>query len=133
ALAVEDVDGDEDHAELHAGEEEIDHLDRVRQVDAEPIAFGAATGEERVCDAVAAHFELAEGVRPPLPLERRGIGTPLQGEIEKLEKIHTGASISTPECVREHRGLSVRTLPWPHEKNPALRPDAPLRNSSRRR
>ena len=38
AVAIEDVDGDEDDAELDAGEIEVDHLDAVGEVDAEAVA-----------------------------------------------------------------------------------------------
>ena len=43
ALAIQNIDGDEDHAQLHAGEIEVDHLQAVGQIDAQPVAgFQAA-------------------------------------------------------------------------------------------
>src|SRR5438105_7930012 len=39
AIAIENVDRNEDHAELHAGEIEVDQLDAIGEIDAEAIAF----------------------------------------------------------------------------------------------
>ena len=61
AIAVEDVDGDEDDAELDAGEVEIDHLDAVGEVDAEAVAGLEAAAGEQVREPIAARVDFAEG------------------------------------------------------------------------
>ena len=70
ALAIEDVDRHEDHAELHAGQEDVDQLDAVRQIDAQPVALGESARAQRVRHAIAAPLDLAEGERLPSPLQR---------------------------------------------------------------
>ena len=70
AVAIEDVDRDEDHAELDAGEIDVDQLDAVAEVDAEPVALGESAGAQRVRDAVAAAFDVAEGELGAFPFER---------------------------------------------------------------
>ena len=62
AVAVEDVDGDEDHAGLHAGEIDVDHLDGVREVDAEAVAGAEALVQKEAGEPVTARVEVAEGV-----------------------------------------------------------------------
>ena len=61
APAIENIDGDEKDAELHAGQKEIDQLDPILQVNAEAIAFAKAALPQRVRHPVAAFFNLAEG------------------------------------------------------------------------
>ena len=62
AIAIQNVDGDEDHAQLDAGEIEIDKLDAVRQVNAQAIAFGQAACGERARHAIAARVDFTESV-----------------------------------------------------------------------
>ena len=61
AVAIEDIDRHEDHAELHAGEIEIDHLDAVGQIDAQPVAWPEAAPAKRLRQAAAALVDFAEG------------------------------------------------------------------------
>ena len=56
-VTVEDVDRHEDDAELHAGEVEVDRLDAVREVDAEPVAGGQSARRQYLGHAVAARVE----------------------------------------------------------------------------
>src|ERR1051326_2544898 len=88
ALAIEDVDRDEDDAELDAGEEEIDQLDTIREVDAEAIAFRVSARSHRVRDAIAARFDVAERVGRSLPLQRGLVAARDQGEVEEVEEVH---------------------------------------------
>src|SRR5206468_8319164 len=88
-LAIEDVDRHEDHAELHAGEEKVDELDAVGEMDAEAVALRVAALLQRVRDAIAPRLELAERIRMPLPLQ---CGRPCardEREVEEVKEVHT--------------------------------------------
>ncbi len=61
AVAVENVHGDEDDAEFHTGQVEIDHLYAVGEVDAEAVALYETAPAEIVRGTVAARVDLAEG------------------------------------------------------------------------
>src|SRR5207344_2711765 len=93
AIAVENVDRDEDHAQLDAGQVEIDHLHAVGQVAAEPVAGLQAVSQEQVRQAIAAHVEFAEGERGAREFQRLGVAAAEQGEIEEMGEIHAGSSL----------------------------------------
>jgi len=76
SLPVEDVDGHEDDAEFHAGQEDIDHLDGVRQVDAQPVPGLQAPLAEQRGHVVATAVDLGEGVRAPAEFQGHGIAPP---------------------------------------------------------
>src|ERR1035438_5269193 len=92
AIAVEDVDGDEDDAELDAGEVEIDHLHAIGEVDAEAVAGGESAVREEVGEAIAARVDFAEGVfgRSEFgpEFERHGIAAADEGEVEEMGEVH---------------------------------------------
>jgi hypothetical protein len=77
AVAIEDVDGDEDDAELDAGEVEVDHLDAVGELDGEAVAGVEAAGGEVVCGAVAASVDFTKGVGTALEFEGGGVAAGL--------------------------------------------------------
>ena len=71
ALAIQNVDRDENHAQLHGGQIEVDHLDAVGQVNAKAVAGLEAASGEQLRQAIAARVHVAEGVRDALKFERR--------------------------------------------------------------
>ena len=52
AVAIEDVDGYEDHAQLYAGEINVDHLRAVDEVDAKPVACAETSLGEQAGEPV---------------------------------------------------------------------------------
>ncbi len=82
AVAIEDVDGDEDDAELDAGEVEVDHLDRVGEVDAKAVAGVEAALGEQLGEAITAGVDVAEGIGGALIFERGGVAAAEEGEVE---------------------------------------------------
>ena len=62
ALTIQDVDRDDDDAELQAREPEIDDLDPVGEQQRESVARLEPSRDERVRDGVAAAVEIAERV-----------------------------------------------------------------------
>ena len=88
ALAVKNVDRHEDDAELHAGEEEVDEVERVGEVHAQPVAAHEAARRQRMRHAIAARVDFAEGVDGALPFEC-GLRSPVEeGNSEAVAKIH---------------------------------------------
>ena len=82
ALAIEDVDGNEDQAQLDAGEIQVDHLEAIGEVNAQAIArFKLAPGQQ-LSQAIAAGVDIAEGVGGSLEFKRGLAAAPLEGEIE---------------------------------------------------
>jgi len=73
AIAIENVDGNEHDAELHAGEIEIDQLDAIRQIRADAISFAQTARAQRPRHPVAARFDLAKCERPTFEFERRDV------------------------------------------------------------
>ena len=88
-VAIENVDRNEDHPELDAGEEEIDQLDAVGKMDAEPVAFLKTSRAQRVGDAVTAALDFAEREFFSFPFERHLVAPAGERQIEELEQIHT--------------------------------------------
>ena len=70
ALAIQDVDGNENHAQLDAGEIQIDHLQAVREVDAKPVAGFETAMSQKMGQPVTAIVDFAEGVASALKFER---------------------------------------------------------------
>ena len=74
-LAIENIDRHKNHAGLHAGEIDIDHLHAIRQINAEPIARGQPriyrTDRETLQFIAAARRVrlLLEGDEDPRPFE----------------------------------------------------------------
>ena len=64
ALAVQHVDRNEDHAQAHAGEKQVEELDAVREVHAEPISAREPRAGERVRHAIGSRVDLAKRERP---------------------------------------------------------------------
>jgi hypothetical protein len=70
AFAVKNIDGNEDHAELDAGEIQIDHFDTIRQVNTQAVAgFQTAMGEE-LRQTITTAVDVAEGKGNTLEFER---------------------------------------------------------------
>ena len=63
AFLVEHVDRDDDHAELHARDPEVDDLDSVDQAESETVAAAQSARLEQVREPVAARVEFAERER----------------------------------------------------------------------
>ncbi len=78
AVAIQDVDRDDDHAKPRAGQEQIDVLDAVGQIDRQPIARAETSGRELVRHPGGAPVEVCEGVLLARPLERDGVGRGLR-------------------------------------------------------
>ena len=73
---VEHVDRQDDHAELHRGEPEVDDREAVRQAEGEAVALHEAARREELREPVAPRVELAErqrarAARGIIDLERR--------------------------------------------------------------
>ena len=86
ALAIENIDRDEDHAQLHAGEIEIDHLQAVGEIDAQAVAGLEAALAQQRRHPVAAVVDIAERVGASLVFEGDAVAAPLKGEVEQLQK-----------------------------------------------
>ena len=94
ALPIQDVDRDQHHAGLHAGEEEIDELEPVRQLHREPIARLEPAPAQHGRDPRGAVRNLAERQLPPTagPVtdQADGPGASAQGEVEQVAEEHGG-------------------------------------------
>src|SRR5580704_15013653 len=87
ALAIEDVDGNEDHAQLEAGEIQVDHLEAIGEVNAQAIArFKLAPGQQ-LSQAIAAGVDIAESVGGSLEFERGLAAASMEGKIEEVKEI----------------------------------------------
>jgi len=87
ALAVQDIDGNEDDAQLDAGQIQVDHLDAIGEIDAQAITGLEATLREQVGEPIAACVDVAEGIGDAFKLES-GMAAPAgEGEIEKVKEI----------------------------------------------
>src|SRR5580704_13991480 len=89
ALAVQDVDGNENGAELQTCQVEIDYLDAVREIDADPVAGLDPAPAKRLRHAVRSHVDIAESVRAAVKLQRGSVAAANQREIEQVEQVHT--------------------------------------------
>ena len=78
ALAVQDIDRNEDHAQLEAGEIQIDHLEAVGQVNAEPVAGFQPALREQLRQAIAARVDIAERVGLALEFKRDVVAAALE-------------------------------------------------------
>jgi len=93
ALAVQHVHGHEDHAQAHAREEQVEEVDAVREVDAEPIAADDPACRQRMGHAVRARVDVAERQRVrdtvgAVVLERDGVAPADEREIEEIAELH---------------------------------------------
>ena len=90
AIAVEDIDGDEDDAQFDAGQVEIDHLHAIGEIDAEAVAgFEPAAGEQ-VGESIAARVDFAESEFGSREFERHGVAPADEGEVEEMSEVHAG-------------------------------------------
>ena len=87
AVAVKDVDGDEDDAEAGGGEVEIDELETVGEEDAEAVSERETPVGEKMSHAGGAVIHLAEGVKP-VPFDRWFEATADEREIEQVGQSH---------------------------------------------
>lgn len=87
ALAIQDVDRDEDHAKLDAGEIEVDHFEAIRKVDAKAITCFEAAKRKQLGQAIAAGVDVAEGICGALEFEGDVIAPGVEREIEELSEI----------------------------------------------
>ena len=67
---------------------QIDEVERVGQVDGEPVAALESAGRQGVGHAIAARVDIAEGVGRALPFERRLGRAQAERGIEPVAKIH---------------------------------------------
>src|SRR6185437_14419832 len=103
-FAIQNIDRNEDHAQLDRGQIQIDELDAVGQIDAQPIAPAQPPSLQRMRHPIAARIDLAEGVFRALPLQRNIVPPVHQRQIEKLTQIHSGSVfplVSTPHGSRK--------------------------------
>ncbi|MBK7834659.1 MAG: hypothetical protein IPJ56_20355 [Gemmatimonadetes bacterium] len=115
ALPVQDVDRDDDHPELHAGQEEIDELGAIGEVEREAISRLHAATLEEARQAVAARVERTEGQRldgaiGALVPERGDVAAPEEREVEQVEKLHGGANLAPAR--RSASSTHVHRLPF---------------------
>jgi len=82
AVAIKDVEGNEDNAEFDAGQVEVDHLDTVGEINAKPVAGVEAAPVEQLSEAIAAGVDITEGVGGALILERGRVAAAEEGEVE---------------------------------------------------
>ena len=95
ALAIQDVDGHEDHAELHAGEIEVDHLDAVGEIDAQAVARRRSPRcEQQVRQPIAARVDLAERVMWRLRIRAPTVSRrPIRERSKRCSEVHAGSSL----------------------------------------
>src|SRR6266850_1333873 len=118
AITVEDVDGDEDHAELDAGQIDVDQLDAIAEVDAEAVAFGEAAGAERMCDAIAAALDVAKGEFGALPFERDVVAARDEREVEEMEQVHAARSYGSSADDADWTQMCTFICPMATRKRP---------------
>jgi predicted DNA-binding protein (UPF0251 family) len=87
ALAVQDVDGDEDYSELDAGQIQVDHFEAIREVDAEAVACFEAAASKQLGKTIAADVDVAESVGGALEFERKLAAPGVEGKIEELSEV----------------------------------------------
>ena len=90
AVAIEDVDRDENHAQLHAREIEVDHRQTVGELHADAVALREALMDESGGHAVAPAIQFTEGVLPTLPFECHFIAAIDQRQVKEIAQIHSG-------------------------------------------
>ncbi len=88
AVAIKNVDGDEDQAELYAGQVEVDQLDAVAEIDGKPVALPQAAFPQRIRNPVAAGVDLPEGEGRSLPFQSSRAGAADEREVEQVEQVH---------------------------------------------
>ena len=84
AVAIENIDRHEDHAQLHASQEQVDHLDAIGQVDAQAVAVLEAAMRQQLRQAVAARIDVAEGVGGALKLQRHDVAAADQRQVKEV-------------------------------------------------
>src|SRR5580700_8167187 len=87
ALAIEDVDRDEDDAELDASQIQVDNFEAISEIDAEAIARLEPALGEQLGQPIAARVDVAKGIGDALKFEGGMIAPADEGQIEELEKI----------------------------------------------
>ena len=95
AIAIENIDRHENHAELHASQKQLDHVDAVRQMDAEPVARHESPLGQHARQPVTRVLEVAEcaALAPAFAakeLQRRLVTPCHERKIKELEKVHRG-------------------------------------------
>src|ERR1700733_9327259 len=87
ALAIKDVDGNEDHAQLDAGEIQVEHLQAVSKIDAKAVAGLQPAPGKQQGQAIAARVEIAEGISGAFKFESGLAFAADEGQIEKANEI----------------------------------------------
>src|SRR5687768_4314076 len=139
SLPIEHVDRHDDHAGADAGEEDLDELHAVREVDTESFAPSDTARRESTRHAIGASVQLAEreGLEAAVGsvvLERDDTGPAEQGKIEEIAKLHGRGFYARS---RGTRGALLLTFgrsghtPSDLRKEPATHTDA-TRNAVRR-
>ena len=96
AIAVKNVNGDEDDAEAGGGEVEVDELEAVGEEDAEAVSAGEAAVGEKMSHAPSTVIDLAEGIEP-VPFKRWFEAAANEGEVEQVGQGHGRARRSPGE------------------------------------
>ncbi len=71
ALAIENIDRHENHAELYASQKQLNHFDGVRQMDTQPVSRRESSLGQRVHQPVARGVEVAECAPLQAPIARQ--------------------------------------------------------------
>ena len=87
ALAVKDIDRNENDTKLDAGQIQVDHLDAVGHVDTKPVAGFQAAFRKQIGQTIAARVDVAESVRCAFEFKRRCVASADEGQIEKMKEI----------------------------------------------
>ena len=83
AAAIKNVDRHEDHAELHAGEEDVDQLDAIREINAKAVAFLKSAIVQCIRHAVATRVDFSKREFAAVPLQADLVAPANEREIEK--------------------------------------------------
>src|ERR1700733_4563768 len=87
ALAIEDVDRHENHANLEACQIQIDDLQAIGQVNAEPVAGFQAALRQQLRQTITARVDIAKRVAVALEFKRRMVAAADEGKIKEMKEI----------------------------------------------
>ena len=87
AIPIQDVDRHENHAELHARQIDIDHLDAVHQIDAQPVA-GRSPLLSNSCARRLLRESTSPNVKVRSPNSSATVSRRPERKVEQIAKIH---------------------------------------------
>ena len=85
-VAIKDVDRHKDHAEFHARQIDVDHLDAIHEINAEPVAFAQPSFHQEARKTITARIEFSERVRLVAELECDGIAASFERQVEQIAR-----------------------------------------------